>query len=86
METNYEIKFSLGGNFTSAVSKPGYNIFVKGINNTLFGTKNFNLKSDPIDPSMMRSKLTADILEKSGLITIEIGYTELYINEKYMGL
>ena len=35
---------------------------------------------------MMRSKLTADILQKSGLITIEVGYSELYINEKYMGL
>jgi len=35
---------------------------------------------------MMRSKITTDILQKSGLIAIEVGYTELYINDEYMGL
>jgi len=74
------------GNYTRLLSKPGYNIFIKGTNKTLHGTKNFNLKSDATDPTMLRSKLTADILEKSGLITIEVGYSELYINENYMGL
>lgn len=82
----YDISFTLIGNFTSTVSKPGYNIFIKGLNKSLHGTKNFNLKSDPIDFSMMRSKLSADILQKSGLISCEVGYTELYINEQYMGL
>jgi len=35
---------------------------------------------------MMRSRLTTDILQKSGLLAIEVGYTELYINDEYMGL
>jgi len=34
---------------------------------------------------MIRSKITTDILQKSGLISTEVGYTELYINDKYMG-
>jgi len=34
----------------------------------------------------MRSRLTTDILQKSGLLAIEVGYTELYINDEYMGL
>jgi len=35
---------------------------------------------------MIRSKITTDILQKSGLISTEVGYTELYINDKYIGL
>jgi len=35
---------------------------------------------------MMRSKITTDILQKSGLIATEVGYTELYVNNEYMGL
>lgn len=34
---------------------------------------------------MIRSKITTDILQKSGLISTEVGYTELYINDKYIG-
>eukprot|EP00833_Pecoramyces_ruminatium_P010723 jgi/Orpsp1_1/1184755/evm.model.c7180000090871.1 len=85
MEEDYKILFILGGNFTSTVSKPGYNIIIKGDHKSLHGTKSFSLKSDPVDFSMMRSKLSSVILQKSGLISIEVGYTELYVNEKYMG-
>lgn len=55
-------------------------------NKTLHGTKDIRLRSDPMDPTMMRSKLSSEILQKSGLITVEVGYTELYINNNYMGL
>jgi len=34
----------------------------------------------------MRSKISTDILQKSGLIATEVGYAELYINDEYMGL
>jgi len=34
---------------------------------------------------MMRTKITSDILQKSGLIAVEAGYTELYINNEFRG-
>ncbi|OUM65420.1 hypothetical protein PIROE2DRAFT_60068 [Piromyces sp. E2] len=52
---------------------------------TLHGTKQFRLRSDQREASMMRSKIATDILHKSGLLAVEVGYTELYINDEYMG-
>ncbi|KAL6588802.1 hypothetical protein LY90DRAFT_383447 [Neocallimastix californiae] len=83
-EEEYNIKFKLGGMSSAVLTKPGYNIKIIG-NYTLHGTKNFKLRSDQRDPSMMRSKITTDILQKSGLLATEAGYTELYVNEEYMG-
>jgi len=84
-EEDYKIHFKLGGKSTATFSKPGYNIKIKGTNSTLHGTKNFRLRSDQRDVSMMRSKITTDILQRSGLIATEVGYSELYVNDEYMG-
>ncbi|ORX61215.1 coth-domain-containing protein [Piromyces finnis] len=84
-EEDFKINFKLGGKSTTSFSKPGYNIKIKDGKN-LHGTKNFRLRSDQRDVSMMRSKITTDILQKSGLIAVETGYTELYVNDEYMGL
>jgi len=85
-EEDYKINFKLGGKSTTSFTKPGYNIKIKGKDTTLHGTKNFKLRSDQRDVSMMRSKITTDILQRSGLIATEVGYTELYVNDEYMGL
>jgi len=66
-------------------SRTGYNIKIKGKGKTLHGTKNIRLRSDQRDPTFMRTKLTSEILLKSGLVTVDSGYTELYINDQYMG-
>ncbi|KAG4107095.1 hypothetical protein H8356DRAFT_1392576 [Neocallimastix lanati (nom. inval.)] len=84
-EEDYPITFRVGGKSSAAMTKPGYNIKIKGKNQTLHGTKQFRLRSDQREASMMRSKITTDILQKSGLIAIEVGYAELYINDEYMG-
>jgi len=76
----------LGGKSSVENTKPGYNIKIKGDGQNLHGTKHFRIRGDNRDPSMVRSKLTSDILQKSGLIAVEVGYTELYINNEYRGL
>jgi len=85
-EEEYDIKLKLGGKSTTTFSKPGYNIKIKGEGVTLHGTKAFRLRSDQRDVSMMRSKITTDILQRSGLLATEVGYTDLYVNDEYMGL
>jgi len=84
-EEEYDIKFKLGGKSTTTFSKPGYNVKIKGEGVTLHGTKAFRLRSDQRDVSMMRSKITTDILQRSGLLATEVGYTDLYVNDEYMG-
>jgi len=83
-DEEYDIEFKLGGKSSTEFSKPGFNIKIKN-GETLHGTKNFRLRSDQRDASMMRSKISTDILQKSGLIAVEVGYTELYINNEYRG-
>jgi len=85
-EEEYDINFKYGGKSTVTFTKPGYNIKIKGSNKTLHGTKHFRLRSDLRDASYMRAKVTTDILQKSGLISTEVGYSELYVNDEYMGL
>ncbi|ORX66977.1 hypothetical protein BCR32DRAFT_238148 [Anaeromyces robustus] len=80
----YNIDFELGGKSSTEYTKPGYNIKIKS-GETLHGTKNFRLRSDQRDATMMRSKISTDILQRSGLISVEVGYTELYINNEYRG-
>lgn len=84
-EEEYKIEFRLGGKSSMEFSRPGYNFKIKGSGKTLHGTKQFRLRSEQRDPTYMRTKLTSEILLKSGLITTDSGYTELYINNQYMG-
>ncbi|ORX60891.1 hypothetical protein BCR36DRAFT_340864 [Piromyces finnis] len=81
----FNIEFKLGGKSSTEYKKPGFNIKIKGSKNNLHGTKHFRLRGDIRDASMMRSKVTSDILQRSGLVSVEVGYTELYINNKYLG-
>jgi len=84
-EEDYDIEIRVGGKSSMEFSRTGYNIKIKGKDVTLHGTKNIRLRSDQRDPTYMRTKLTSEILLKSGLITVDTGYTELYINDQYMG-
>jgi len=84
-EENYDIEIRVGGKSSMEFSRTGYNIKIKGKDQTLHGTKNIRLRSDQRDPTFMRTKLTSEILLKSGLVTVDTGYCELYINDQYMG-
>ncbi|ORX86578.1 coth-domain-containing protein [Anaeromyces robustus] len=84
-EEDYTINFKLGGKSSTEFSRPGYNIKIKGSDKTLHGTKNFRLRSDQRDPTYMRTKLSTEVIQKSGLIAVEAGYVELFVNDDYMG-
>ncbi|OUM60694.1 hypothetical protein PIROE2DRAFT_13468, partial [Piromyces sp. E2] len=80
------IKISIGGQHTKTVRKPGYNIKIKDKNKSLLGRDNIRLRSDMRDASMMRTKLTCDLLNHLGLPSISANYCHLYINGEFMGL
>jgi len=62
-----------------------YNIKIKN-GEDLYGRSNFKLRSDMLDPSLLRSKLISDIRNRVGIESISTNYIQLYINDEYMGL
>ncbi|ORX75339.1 coth-domain-containing protein [Anaeromyces robustus] len=80
-----KITFSLGGHFSRNFAKPAYNIKIRG-GKELYGRRQFKLRSDPADPTYLRSKLVSDIHNRLGVPSISANYATLYINDEYMGL
>jgi len=76
-------KFKTGGMYARSNSKVGYNLKFE---DKIFTRKSLRLRPDPNDKSYMREKLTADILNRAGLPSIQSSYARLYINNKFFGL
>jgi len=78
------ITISVGGQMSRNYPKLGYNIKIN--NGNLLGRKIFRLRSNVNDPSLMRSKLSCDILNRLGLPSVSANYARLFINDEFMGL
>ena len=50
------------------------------------GVRELNLNGNHNDPSLLRAKLTWDLIRRYDLPGSRVSYTELYINEEYKGL
>jgi spore coat protein H len=50
------------------------------------GIRELNLNGNHNDPSLMRAKLTWDLMRRYDLPGSRVSYTELYINDEYKGL
>ncbi|ORX78422.1 hypothetical protein BCR32DRAFT_282304 [Anaeromyces robustus] len=80
-----KVTFSVGGQSSRYLNKPGYNIKIRG-NKDLYGRTQFKLRSDVVEPTYLRSKLASDIHKSLGLKGISSNYVTLYINDEYFGL
>ena len=82
------IGFRLRGNTSRDAAKKSFkldlNEFVKG--QDLCGIEKLNLKAEQNDPSLIRSKIAFELMEKIGLPASRVAYTKVYINDEYMGL
>ena len=82
------VGFRLRGNTSRDGQKKPFkldlNEFVPGRN--ICGIEKLNLRAEANDPSMIRSKLSAELMAKIGLPTSRVNYTKVYINDNYMGL
>jgi len=67
------------------LSKPMYNIKIKN-GQDLYGLKQFKLRPDIMDPTLLRTKLISDIRNRVGIKSISANYSLLYINDQFMGL
>ncbi|ORX61220.1 hypothetical protein BCR36DRAFT_401425 [Piromyces finnis] len=80
-----KVTFSLGGQYSRQLSKPNFNLKIRG-KKDLYGRSQFKLRSDFAEPTFLRSKLTSDIHNRLGLVSISANYVTLYINNENMGL
>ncbi|OUM62205.1 hypothetical protein PIROE2DRAFT_11568, partial [Piromyces sp. E2] len=69
-----KVTFSIGGNSGSGYAKFGYNIKIRNNKKDLYGCTQFRVRGDPSDPSMIRNKLTTDIVNRMGIPTSYAGY------------
>jgi spore coat protein CotH len=87
-ETVDSVGFRLRGNTSRDAGKKSFkvefNSFIKG--RTFHGVKDLNLNGEHNDPSIVRSKLTFDLLHKIGLISSRASHIQVYINGVYYGL
>ncbi len=87
-ETVESIGFRLRGN-TSRWSKKksfkiSFNDFVSG--REFYSVDKLNLNGEHNDPSIIRSKLSFDIIRKTGIIASRANHAAVYINNVYYGL
>lgn len=86
--TELNIGFRLRGN-TSRVSakksfKVSFNTFEKG--RDLEGFEKLNLNGEHNDPSIMRSKISWDLMQQMGVAAPRANHVKLFVNNEYKGL
>ncbi|KAL6612774.1 coth protein-domain-containing protein [Neocallimastix sp. 'constans'] len=80
-----KVNFSLGGMSSHYYPKAAYNIKIRG-KDELYGRKNFRIRSDIRDPTVMRSKLFCDITNRLNLVnSISANYVKMTINGEDLG-
>ena len=87
-DTIDDIGFSLRGNTSLNAAKKSFKI---AFNYTIAGQKykgleKINLNGEHNDVSIMRSKISNEILSELDLFAVRSSYVKLYINEEYKGL
>jgi spore coat protein CotH len=87
-ETIDSVGFRLRGNTSRNAAKKSFkvefNSFIKG--RTFHGVKDLNLNGEHNDPSIIRSKLTFDLMHKIGLNASRASHIQVYINGAFYGL
>ena len=90
-EINGEVKefnkvhFDLGSNTARTYGRQGFNIKIKDKKKDLFGRTQLRFRTDPREATFLRSKLSCDIFNRMGAVSISAIYAILYVNGKYFG-
>jgi len=80
-----KVTFSIGGSSARTYGRQGFNIIINDEDKNLYGRSHFRLRSDPRDATYLRSKLSCDMLNRLGIVSISANYAKLYVNEEYFG-
>jgi len=77
-----DTQYSIGGQSTRDFKKINFNI---KMDKKQLGRKHLRLRSAMYDPSLLRIKLSTDILNRLGLKSISSNYADVFINNEYKG-
>jgi len=80
-----KVTFDIGGSSARLYGRQGFNLKIRDKNKDLYGRTQFRIRSDPRDATYLRSKLSCDILNRMGAVSISANYIILYVNEEYFG-
>ncbi|KAG4107427.1 hypothetical protein H8356DRAFT_1622919 [Neocallimastix lanati (nom. inval.)] len=80
-----QVNFKIGGNFAKVQDRVGFNIKLKK-NKLFYNRRDLRLRPDALDYTHIRSKISADLLNRWGIPSVQETYTKVYINDHYYGL
>jgi len=90
-DTDYRVQleegqftFKLGGKGSRSLIKPGYNIKLE--NGSIYDVKLLRLRPNAGDPTMIREKLSSDMIYKMGIPTTSTNYVNIEVNGEDLGL
>ncbi|ORX50253.1 hypothetical protein BCR36DRAFT_326775 [Piromyces finnis] len=85
-EEKYEkINFKTGGRYGRVQDRIGFNLKLKK-DKLFYNRKDLRLRPDASDYTHIRSKISADLMNRWNIHSVQETYTELYINNNYYGL
>jgi spore coat protein CotH len=83
-----EVKIKIGGHSTRTWSKVPYKLKIdkESSPDGLFGRYHLKLRSEATDPTIVREKLYADMLESTGVVSSQGAYVRLFLNDQPVGI
>jgi len=80
-----QVNLKIGGCFAKVQDRIGFNIKLKK-NKLFYNRKDIRLRPDALDYTHIRSKISADLMNRWNIPTIQETYTRVYVNDHYYGL
>ena len=80
-----EVVFDIGGSSARLYGRQSFNLIIRDKNKDLYGRSQFRIRPDARDATYLRSKISCDMLNRMGIVSISANYITLYVNEEYFG-
>jgi len=84
-EVYEKVNFKIGGRYARVQDRIGFNIKLKK-SKLFFNCRDLRLRPDALDYTHIRSKISADLMNRWNIPSVQETYTKLYINDHYYGL
>ncbi|ORX81038.1 hypothetical protein BCR32DRAFT_327459 [Anaeromyces robustus] len=84
-EVYEKVNFKIGGRFARVQDRIGFNIKLKK-DKLFYQRRDLRLRPDALDYTHIRSKISADLMNRWGLPSVQETYAKVYVNNHYYGL
>jgi len=80
-----KVTFKIGGRYARVQDRIGFNIKLKK-DKLFYNRRDIRLRPDALDYTHIRSKISADLMNRWNIPSVQETYTQVYINDHYYGL